>query len=130
MWLREGLNRQRGQSAVEFAATFLVFIMLIMVIFDLGRGIYAYTTITAAAQNGARYAIVHPIDITGIRNAVINNAIGLDPSDIRVSVSYPEDNVIAVTVTYDFTVISPLLEPVIGNNGGLTFRVTATMRLY
>ncbi|HEY64581.1 MAG TPA: hypothetical protein G4O02_08415 [Caldilineae bacterium] len=123
-------NKDGGQSAVEFAATFLFFIVLIMTVLDLGRGIYAYTTIAAAAQSGARYGIVNPDDISGIQNAVVRNAIGLDPSNIVVSVSYPTSDVVAVTVRYDFAVITPLLEPMVGNNGVIRLEVTAAMQQY
>lgn len=43
---------------VEFALVLLPFILVLVGIFDFGRGIYAYSTINNAAREAARLAIV------------------------------------------------------------------------
>jgi Flp pilus assembly protein TadG len=51
--------RSRGQGLVEFAFVLPVFLMLVMGIADLGLAVFAYNSITNAAREGARLAIVN-----------------------------------------------------------------------
>lgn len=44
---------------VEFALIAPIFILILMAFFDIGRGVFAYTSITNAAREGARLAIVN-----------------------------------------------------------------------
>jgi Flp pilus assembly protein TadG len=52
-------HRGRGQALVEFALVIPVFLILLMAVFDLGRAVFAYNSITNAAREGARLAIVN-----------------------------------------------------------------------
>jgi Flp pilus assembly protein TadG len=56
---RDGRRRPRGQGLVEFAFVAPVFLLILLAIFDLGRGVFAYTSVTNAAREGARLAIVN-----------------------------------------------------------------------
>jgi hypothetical protein len=56
---RGQLHRQRGQALVEFALVFPVVILMLVGLFDLGRAVFAYNTVTNAAREGARLAIVN-----------------------------------------------------------------------
>lgn len=47
---------QRSQSLVEFALVAPVLLLLVFGIIDLGRAVYAYATITGAANEAIRYA--------------------------------------------------------------------------
>jgi Flp pilus assembly protein TadG len=62
------MKRQRGQSMVEFALIFPILILILMGLFDFGRLIVAYNTLSEAARNGARVAIVNqtPADICAV----------------------------------------------------------------
>jgi Flp pilus assembly protein TadG len=52
------LNRQRGQTTVEFAlVALLVLIPLLVGIIESGRYVYSISAVTNAAREGARYAI-------------------------------------------------------------------------
>jgi hypothetical protein len=53
----------RGQALAEFALIFPVLILLIVAAIDIGRGIFAYNSITNGAREGARLAIVNQ-DVT------------------------------------------------------------------
>ena len=53
-------SREDGQSLVEFALVLTVFMMLLMAVFDLGRGIYQYNGVSEAAREIARVTSVHP----------------------------------------------------------------------
>jgi hypothetical protein len=52
--------RTRGQALVEFALAIPVFLVLLMGIIDLGRGIYMYNGVSQAAREIARVTSVHP----------------------------------------------------------------------
>jgi Flp pilus assembly protein TadG len=49
----------RGQSMVELALVLPVFILLLVAIFDLGHVVWANDTLSNAAREAARFAIVH-----------------------------------------------------------------------
>jgi hypothetical protein len=48
----------RGQALVEFSLALIPFLMLLMAIFDFGRGIYMYNGVSEAAREVARAASV------------------------------------------------------------------------
>ena len=52
------INRkgQRAQGIVEFALAFPVFLLIVLGIFEFGRLFITYTSVYAAAREGARYA--------------------------------------------------------------------------
>ena len=50
---------RRGQSLVEFALILPIFLLLIMGIVDAGRLVYTFNTVSNAARQGARIAIVN-----------------------------------------------------------------------
>ncbi len=52
-------SREAGQAIVEMALTFLIFIVLIFAIIDGARLAFSYNTVSNAAREGTRYAIVH-----------------------------------------------------------------------
>jgi hypothetical protein len=51
---------ERGQALVEFSLAIVIFLVLIMAIVDLGRGIYMFNGVSEAAREIARVASVHP----------------------------------------------------------------------
>lgn len=52
-------RRRRGQALVEFALIFPILILVILAVFDFGRAIVLYNSLTNAAREGARLAIVN-----------------------------------------------------------------------
>lgn len=52
-------SRSRGQALAEFALIFPAFMVLVVAGIDVGRGIFAYNSVTNAAREGARLAIVN-----------------------------------------------------------------------
>ena len=52
-------RRTRGQALVEFALVIPLFLLMLVALFDLGRAVFAYNTLTNAAREGARLAIVN-----------------------------------------------------------------------
>jgi Flp pilus assembly protein TadG len=57
---RGGVAREDGQALVEFALTVVIFLTMLIAIFDLGRGIYMYNGLSQAAREIARVTSVHP----------------------------------------------------------------------
>lgn len=53
-------DRGRGQALVEFSIVLIPFLLLLMGVVDLGRGIYAYNGASQAAREIARTTSVHP----------------------------------------------------------------------
>ena len=52
-------KRRRGQALVEFALVVPILLLVLIALFDLGRAVFAYNTLTNAAREGARLAIVN-----------------------------------------------------------------------
>jgi Flp pilus assembly protein TadG len=50
---------ERGQALVEFSLTIIIFLVLMMAVVDLGRGIYMFNGVSEAAREIARVTSVH-----------------------------------------------------------------------
>ena len=74
--------RERGQALVEFSLAIVIFLVLMMAIVDLGRGIYMFNGVSQAAREIARVASVHPGTVFGGAEitAVINTQKKLIPN--------------------------------------------------
>jgi hypothetical protein len=57
--LKRSRNRSRGQALVETALILPVFLALLLGIVDMGRAVWATTSLASAAREAARFAIVH-----------------------------------------------------------------------
>ncbi len=68
-------RRTRGQALVEFALVIPVFLLLLMAVFDLGRAVFAYNSVTNAAREGARLAIVNQTPSLIQQRAIAQTAI-------------------------------------------------------
>ena len=132
---------RRGATVVEFAFTFVVFIMTVVVLMELGRAVWTYATLSHAARRGARFAMIHgsnnPVldgndndttdsEITAVVKAA---AIGLDTDTIVVSTpTWTPDrsrgSTVELTVTYNFNaVVGP---PLLSSS---TIPLTSTARM-
>lgn len=107
-------EKQRGQSLVEFALLLPLLILLLGGVLELGRLFFAYVAVTDAAAEGATYASIYPSSsiqaITDRAQSATSGLVRLDPSMIRVErPSLTAGAPITVTVTYPFTLVTPLL---------------------
>jgi hypothetical protein len=59
---RRRRDRTPGQALVEFSLVLIPFLILLMGVFDLGRGIYMMNGTAEAAREIARVTSVHPYD--------------------------------------------------------------------
>ena len=83
----------RGQALAEFALVFPIFVLLIVAAIDVGRGVFAYNSITNGAREGARLAIVNQNVASITQRAKAQTAIAevADPS-VTVTFKKPTPN--------------------------------------
>ena len=107
---------RRGATMVEFAFVFLLFMSLIVLTIEGGRLVWSWVTLTHATREGARLAMVHgkrdPVADSVIENYVKTRCIGLDPSDINVSLSWADSDksrgsLVSLDSQYSFTSVVP-----------------------
>ena len=60
MRLPEKARSSPGQALVEFSLAIMVFLVLIMAVFDFGRAVYEYNGVSQSAREIARVTSVHP----------------------------------------------------------------------
>jgi Flp pilus assembly protein TadG len=58
-------RNENGQALVEFSLAFIVFVVLLMAIFDFGRGIFMFNGVSQAAREIARATSVEPGIVLG-----------------------------------------------------------------
>ena len=122
----------RGQALVEFALVLPLLLLIFMGLFDFGRAVFAYNSLSNAAREGARVAIVDQTDVSGIpvgATEAANQATGLgldaaDTAEVEVLYLLPDLSgpcpthtigcIAEVTVHYEFTAITPIIGSVIG----------------
>jgi Flp pilus assembly protein TadG len=87
-------QRQKGAVIVEFTLSFLLFIILSIGLFEMAAAMWVWTTLSHAARQGARFAMVHgnnnPVTDSTIEQLVKDHAIGLLPNDITVTVTWED----------------------------------------
>lgn len=122
-------ERERGQTLAEFALVIPIFLLILMGIFDLGRAVFAYSSITNAAREGTRLGIVNQstAKITARANgmaAAADNTAAAVVVQISRAGSAPTANDCApvqigcnVRVEYKtvFRAITPILGAIVGN---------------
>lgn len=124
-------RRGRGQSLVEFALVLPIFLIVVIGVFDLGRAVFSYNTLTNGVREGARLAAVNQ-DANSVRSRTANQALTLGLTGADIAVSYvlddgtdPTDNAACsspvgldcqavVRATYTWTAITPLIGQLVG----------------
>ncbi len=126
-----------GQGLVEFALVLPVLVFVLLGVFDLGRAIYANTTVSNTAREAARAAIACP-DATSCSNIENNTikptAVGIYSTDSSVF-SWSENpalplsygDTVTVTVTYSFTAATPFIGQYLGSGGYIVITSHASM---
>ena len=120
------MNKKRifpesGQELVEFALVMMIFLVTLMVIFDLGRVTYFYSAIHNAVREGARYGVTDQ-NVANIQNLTREKAVGLEITPI---VTITEETV-QVSVEYEFLPVTPILS-ILTQKNSLTLHSQATM---
>jgi Flp pilus assembly protein TadG len=114
------LQGERGQGLLEFALVAGFLLLLLFAIIDFSRVFFSYATMSNGVREGARYAVVHPNDDTGIEQATRAMMVVIG-APVDVQVAFPEADVdgggecrssrcpVVVTATSDFPVWTPVV---------------------
>ena len=132
-------RRRRGQALVEFALVIPIFLLMLVALFDLGRAVFAYNTLTNAAREGVRLAIVNQDEASIIARAKSQTAI-IELSDPSVDIDFYQVNddgtlgtsrspaavgcVAVVNFEATYWPITPLISSILFANG-VTFTATS-----
>jgi len=89
---------RRAQAIVEFAIVLPILLAVLIGIFEVGRYVFIYSSVTNASRNASRYASAVGYEETGtylkyiycdgIKNAAIESAFLTRPSDLTVTITY------------------------------------------
>ncbi len=140
-------RRERGQSLVEMAVSLPVILLLLMGTADFGMAIFSYTILRDAAQEGALYGSFDPANRAGIERRArgisphtpespFYSPVDLtNPDLVKVSIktaggacqeiSAGRSNDIEVSVSYDYPMLTPLMQQIIGS-GSILLSAKAT----
>ena len=124
-------RKPRGQALVEFALVFPLVILVLLSVFDIGRGVFIYNGLTNAAREGARLAIVNQ-DPVLVEQRVRETTFGSSISNVGNVVHFyredPNDDpttnpectlmatgcIAVVTAKVDWSAITPIVGSIIG----------------
>ncbi len=125
------MKDRRGQALVELALIVPILLFLVLGVVEFGRLFNAYMTVQHAAREGARLGILGASD-NEIRNRVLQNTVSLDPALVSVAIapsssSRTSGTILTVYVSYNFTVLMPLLSSVIGSSIPVTAALSMRM---
>ena len=103
-------DRPRGQTLVEFALVVPLFVLIVVGLFNVGYGIYAYNTVANAARTAARVAVVNQ-SAADVEAEARRQTVALNDDRVTVTQAGCADLgcPYSVTVTYDFEPIAPLI---------------------
>jgi Flp pilus assembly protein TadG len=134
-------RRRQGQALVEVALVLPIFLLVLVALFDLGRGVFAYNTLTNASREGVRLAIVNQDQASIIARAKGATAI-VELDDPSVNVTYYQMNddgtkggnctpaavgcVAEVSFQATYRPITPLISDMLFRNG-VTFTANSTL---
>ena len=115
-------ERSMGQSLVEFAIALRSILVFMLGLFDAGRAVIDYTTLTNAARTGARVAIVNQSNdwtCTSVRTfkcAAADQAVGIGVAAGAIPIrgrwirfDFSGTCTVTVTVTHAMDMITPLI---------------------
>lgn len=123
------LNNRQGQTLVEFAIILPLLMLLLFGIIEFGRYLYLKNSVTNAAREGARKAVVtNPWNDSTVKQYLVDNsAISLNVGNIDITPSSPsQGTAVTVTVEIPFTSVVPDLIPQFVNLNSIS--ASATMR--
>lgn len=124
---RRSLRRNatsKGSVLVETALVFLIFVTMLIGIFDFGQFLFVQQALVERARSAARWgAINNPTDATSIANMVLYNQSATPPdgtaslfglTSSNISVTNPDSGTnnyrLSITISgYSYTVLSPYI---------------------
>jgi Flp pilus assembly protein TadG len=129
---------EKGQSLAELAIALPILMAIVIGIFEFGRAWNVRQTVTHAAREAARMAVI-PTSTGAAVDDVIDDrlsAAALDPGAAQVTIAgmggpAGSATTIEVSYPYTFTFLGPVIDLLNGGGeigGALTLTSTATMR--
>jgi hypothetical protein len=133
----------RGQALVEFSLTVVIFLVLLMGIFDFGRAIFMYNGVAEAAREIARVTSVHPggtlggspetVAVVTTQKRLIPNlgnptfaCVDIDNTSVTGTPCIPDDHAVKVTISAVYTPATPLLSFL----GNITLSSSSTAKMH
>src|SRR5574340_995466 len=125
-------NRKRGQSMVEFALAFPIFLMIVIGIMEFGRLFITYTSVFAAAREGARYGAAvenlcnfDEIIANAHRVAFITDGLVVSPNYTKDECNQLRagDQIVVTAIIEHFRFITGLIP--VGGDGSIKLESTA-----
>ena len=115
-------RNERGQSLVELAMSLTIILLLLSGAVDFSIAYFSFSAMQDAAQEGALYGSINPIDeagiITRVRSASTNPVDLSDETLVNVVVTVSGDSCegdeVRVNVIYDYPVSMPFIGAIIG----------------
>ena len=90
-----GKDHRRGATIVEFTLSFMVFLLVLLGLMELGRAVWTYSTISHVTRQAGRYYMVHgsmyTADASELKQVVTRDAIGLDASKLTIKTRWKRE---------------------------------------
>lgn len=124
-------QHRRGQAAVEFAATLMVWLYIIVGIVDFGRAFFVYNIVANTAREGARYATITSHTEADIISYAVGKAgiNGITVEVLQRGTSGLTATPAQVRASGTFAPVTPLIGQICCTGGSLTLQATSTMYL-
>lgn len=111
-----------AQSVVELALLVPIFLFVLLVILDVGRGFFAWIALHNAAREGAHFAstkLVGGTSDAAIRGIVAAEARGVSilADATHVAIAYPSPDVVQLTARSRYLFFMPLASSIMGEGG-------------
>lgn len=106
-----GIRGEKGATLLEFAFVSILFMMLTAGMMELGRGVWVYNSVSHAAREGCRYAIVnggdsgHAVTAKQVEDYVKTRIPfdgGVDVTTNWADVTKTPGSVVTVSVDFEF----------------------------
>ena len=110
-------TKSTGQAAVEFALVLPIALMILFIVVDFGRAVFAYSTAAQAARDGSRMAIVEQRKVT-VDLAAIRGAPTLGLTATNVDVCYKTSGTALRDCNSGGDICSPLEDRMSGDRRG------------
>jgi Flp pilus assembly protein TadG len=120
--LRRFWRDSRGAAAVEFAMCAPILITLSLGTLEIGRAMLAYHSLSLAAFEAGRYAMVHgtgsgdPATVDGLRSLAAAHLQGVDADELEFTAIWDPDkqpgSFVTITLEYPFTFLIDALPSV------------------
>jgi Flp pilus assembly protein TadG len=116
-------SRSRGQALVEFSIALIPFLLILMGIADLGRGIYMSNGVSQAAREIARVTAVHPCAVS----CTLGNSTQTASVVATQKRLIPGLSGSTASITYACTTVNDTVVSGTGCAGGNYIRVTVSV---